>query len=77
MDWFDGLCVGVIFLMVGIYFFIFMVVQDKPIADSSRTYYGSQQPIYINGQFFAVYEPITSELRKPTLTDKLYYGELD
>ena len=76
MDWFKVSVIFVSLLMVGVYVYIFVTVQDKSVADSPRVYYGSEKPIYINGNFVAVYEPITSELRQPTLKDKLYYGEL-
>jgi hypothetical protein len=74
---FVGFCVGVFsFLMLEIYKEqnAFKIVK---LTEEQRVYYGSQKPVYINGNFVAVYEPITSELRPPTLTDKLYYGELN
>ena len=61
--------------MVGVYIFIFVAVEDK-LSVQTHSYYGSQKPIYINGNFAGVYEPITQELRVATLKDKLYYGEI-
>lgn len=78
MVWFKVFIISLVLLFVGVYGFLFFSFsEDESIIEPpKKIHYGSEQPIRIDNQLVAIYEPITQTLRQPNLKDKMYYGEL-